>query len=110
MHQFAGMWLNPNSRGSRLRIWQPWGCIAFRVSERQLWAPDLQGLGSPFPSCPPAFATCGLPPVAKAASPKLIERVGFVDGYGQASQPDDAQGFSAKAGSFISHGDWLQRE
>ncbi len=20
------MWLNPNSRGSRLRIWQPWGC------------------------------------------------------------------------------------
>ena len=21
-----GMWLNPNSRGSRLRIWQPWGC------------------------------------------------------------------------------------
>jgi hypothetical protein len=24
--QFAGMWLNPNSRGSRLRIWQPWGC------------------------------------------------------------------------------------
>src|SRR5881409_3863278 len=26
MHQFLGMWLNPNSRGSRLRIWQPWGC------------------------------------------------------------------------------------
>ena len=26
MHQFTGMWLNPNSRGSRLRIWQPWGC------------------------------------------------------------------------------------
>ena len=26
MHQFMGMWLNPNSRGSRLRIWQPWGC------------------------------------------------------------------------------------
>ena len=24
--QFTGMWLNPNSRGSRLRIWQPWGC------------------------------------------------------------------------------------
>jgi hypothetical protein len=23
---FMGMWLNPNSRGSRLRIWQPWGC------------------------------------------------------------------------------------
>ena len=22
----TGMWLNPNSRGSRLRIWQPWGC------------------------------------------------------------------------------------
>ena len=21
-----GMWFNPNSRGSRLRIWQPWGC------------------------------------------------------------------------------------
>src|SRR5438874_5051960 len=20
------MWFNPNSRGSRLRIWQPWGC------------------------------------------------------------------------------------
>ena len=26
MHQITGMWLNPNSRGSRLRIWQPWGC------------------------------------------------------------------------------------
>src|SRR6266511_2112949 len=26
MHQSMGMWLNPNSRGSRLRIWQPWGC------------------------------------------------------------------------------------
>ena len=26
MHQSAGMWFNPNSRGSRLRIWQPWGC------------------------------------------------------------------------------------
>lgn len=26
MHQFTGMWFNPNSRGSRLRIWQPWGC------------------------------------------------------------------------------------
>ena len=25
-YQFTGMWLNPNSRGSRLRIWQPWGC------------------------------------------------------------------------------------
>src|SRR5580765_2474130 len=24
--QSMGMWLNPNSRGSRLRIWQPWGC------------------------------------------------------------------------------------
>ena len=23
---FMGMWFNPNSRGSRLRIWQPWGC------------------------------------------------------------------------------------
>ena len=22
----TGMWFNPNSRGSRLRIWQPWGC------------------------------------------------------------------------------------
>jgi len=21
-----GMWFNPNSRGSRFRIWQPWGC------------------------------------------------------------------------------------
>jgi len=26
MHQVMGMWVNPNSRGSRLRIWQPWGC------------------------------------------------------------------------------------
>ena len=25
-YQFTGMWFNPNSRGSRLRIWQPWGC------------------------------------------------------------------------------------
>jgi hypothetical protein len=24
--KFTGMWLNPNSRGSRFRIWQPWGC------------------------------------------------------------------------------------
>ena len=23
---FLGMWFNPNSRGSRLRIWQSWGC------------------------------------------------------------------------------------
>ena len=31
MHQFTGMWLNPNSRGSRLRIWQPWGCKSLRA-------------------------------------------------------------------------------
>jgi len=29
------MWLNPNSRGSRLRIWQPWGCKS-RVADRRV--------------------------------------------------------------------------
>ena len=27
--QSTGMWLNPNSRWSRLRIWQPWGALLF---------------------------------------------------------------------------------
>jgi hypothetical protein len=35
MHQVAGMWLNPNSRGSRPRIWQPWGCKS-RVADRRV--------------------------------------------------------------------------
>ena len=33
MHQFTGMWLNPNSRGSRLRIWQPWGCKSLHAHD-----------------------------------------------------------------------------
>src|SRR5580658_5745666 len=32
---FTGMWFNPNSRGSRLRIWQPWGCKS-RVADRRV--------------------------------------------------------------------------
>jgi hypothetical protein len=35
MHQSTGMWFNPNSRGSRLRIWQPWGCKS-RVADRRV--------------------------------------------------------------------------
>ena len=31
--QSAGMWLNPNSRGSRLRIWQPWGCNSLHAHQ-----------------------------------------------------------------------------
>ena len=35
---FTGMWLNPKSRGSRLRIWQAWGCKSRHAhrSERSL--------------------------------------------------------------------------
>ena len=55
------MWLNPNSRGSRLRIWQPWGCnslhahhlrrlaSAGRADPGDLKSPSLPGAspGSP---------------------------------------------------------------
>ncbi len=30
---FTGMWFNPNSRGSRLRIWQPWGCKSSHANQ-----------------------------------------------------------------------------
>jgi hypothetical protein len=33
------MWLNPNSRGSRLRIWQPWGCKSLHAHH---FAPVVQ--------------------------------------------------------------------
>src|SRR6266545_3663514 len=36
MHQFTGMWLNPNSRGSSLRIWQPWGCKSLHAHQPSL--------------------------------------------------------------------------
>ena len=45
MHQFTGMWLNPNSRGSRLRIWQPWGCNSLHA--HHLTAPGLRGNSRP---------------------------------------------------------------
>ena len=28
-----GMWSNPNSRGSRFRIWQPWGCKSLHAHQ-----------------------------------------------------------------------------
>jgi len=33
MHQFTGMWFNPNGRGSRLGIRQPWGCKSSRADQ-----------------------------------------------------------------------------
>jgi hypothetical protein len=44
MHQFMGMWLNPNSRGSRLRIWQPWGCNSLHAHQPSLEAQARAGL------------------------------------------------------------------
>ena len=43
--QFTGMWLNPNSRGSRLRIWQPWGCNSLHA--HHFTAPGLRGNSRP---------------------------------------------------------------
>ena len=43
--QFTGMWLNPNSRGSRLRIWQPWGCNSLHA--HHFPAPGLRGNSRP---------------------------------------------------------------
>ncbi len=52
--QFTGMWLNPNSRGSRLRIWQPWGCNSLHAhhlrrlaSEGTADPSDLRSLSLP---------------------------------------------------------------
>ena len=45
MHQFMGMWLNPNSRGSRLRIWQPWGCNSLHA--HHLTATGFSGKSRP---------------------------------------------------------------
>ncbi len=44
-YQFTGMWLNPNSRGSRLRIWQPWGCNSLHA--HHFTAPGLRGNSRP---------------------------------------------------------------
>jgi hypothetical protein len=53
-YQFTGMWLNPNSRGSRLRIWQPWGCNSLHAhhlrrlaSEGTADPSDLRSLSLP---------------------------------------------------------------
>ena len=43
--KFTGMWLNPNSRGSRLRIWQPWGCNSLHA--HHFPAPGLRGNSRP---------------------------------------------------------------
>jgi hypothetical protein len=40
---FMGMWFNPNSRGSRLRIWQPWGCKSLHAHQPSLIAKREQG-------------------------------------------------------------------
>ena len=45
MHQFTGMWLNPNSRGFRLRIWQPWGCNSLHA--HHLTATGFSGKSRP---------------------------------------------------------------
>ena len=45
MHQFMGMWLNPNSRGSRLRIWQPWGCNSLHA--HHFTATGFSGIADP---------------------------------------------------------------
>src|SRR5216110_3859872 len=52
--KFTGMWLNPNSRGSRLRIWQPWGCNSLHAhhlrrlaSEGTVDPSDLRSLSLP---------------------------------------------------------------
>ena len=37
------MWFNPNSRGSRLRIWQPWGCKSLHAHQPSLEAQQEQG-------------------------------------------------------------------
>ena len=39
----TGMWFNPNSRGSRLRIWQPWGCKSLHAHQPSLAAQREQG-------------------------------------------------------------------
>ena len=44
-YQFTGMWLNPNSRGSRLRIWQPWACNSLHA--HHFTAPGLRGNSRP---------------------------------------------------------------
>jgi len=40
------MWFNPNRRGSRLRLWQPWGCKS-RVADQ----PSLFKLRLGEPAC-----------------------------------------------------------
>ena len=76
MHQFMGMWLNPNSRGSRLRIWQPWGCKSLHAHHftatgfsgnsrpRRLKIAEPSGCKSrvadqPSPGLPPGKPACG---------------------------------------------------
>jgi hypothetical protein len=39
----TGMWFNPNSRGSRLRIWQPWGCKSLHAHQPSLAAQRERG-------------------------------------------------------------------
>jgi hypothetical protein len=45
MRQFTGMWFNPKSRGSRLRIWQPWGCKSLHA--HHFTATGLSGAAEP---------------------------------------------------------------
>ena len=65
--QFAGMWFNPNSRGSRLRIWQPWGCKSLHAHHfsatgfsgnsrpRRLKIAESRHRGSASPGSPTSF-------------------------------------------------------
>lgn len=69
MHQFTGMWFNPNSRGSRLRIWQPWGC-------KSLHAHHFAATGFSGNSRPRRLKTPRLPS-ASPGSPTSLRSSGF---------------------------------
>ena len=73
-YQFTGMWLNPNSRGSRLRIWQPWGC-------NSLHAHHLRRLASEGTADPSDLRSLSLPGASPGA-PTGVWLIGIADRFG----------------------------
>ena len=66
---FTGMWFNPNSRGSQLRIWQPWGC-------KSLHAHHFAATGFSGKSRPPGDLKSPSLPGASPGSPTGVWLIG----------------------------------
>ena len=79
MHQLTGMWLNPNSRGSRLRIWQPWGCNSLHAHQPSLEAQQERGCRAEARSAQAGFTARARSSFGSASHFRRLASAGIAD-------------------------------